>query len=98
MGTDFKKLKAPFIWFDILHVTDVLTRFDFLGGDPRLEEMVQIIESKRDENGLYKAESIYRSWKEWDFGQKRSPSPWITFKAYSIIDRWNKISSNEKST
>lgn len=32
-----------------------------------------------------------------DFGQKRSPSSWITLKAYSIIDRWNKISSNEKS-
>ena len=27
MGTDFSKLKAPLIWYDILHVTDVMTQF-----------------------------------------------------------------------
>ena len=27
MGTDFRKLKAPGLWYDILHVADVLSRF-----------------------------------------------------------------------
>ncbi|MDQ1281587.1 MAG: hypothetical protein QG670_2852, partial [Thermoproteota archaeon] len=27
MGTDFRKLKAPFIWYDLLHVVDVLSHF-----------------------------------------------------------------------
>lgn len=98
MGTDFRKLKAPFIWYDILHVTEVLTRFDFLGGDPRLKEMVEIIESRKDPEGLFKAESVYLSWKEWDFGQKREPSAWITLKSYTILDRWNKITHHEEST
>jgi hypothetical protein len=27
MGTDFTKLKAPLVWYDLLHVLDVLSRF-----------------------------------------------------------------------
>lgn len=27
MGTDFRKVKAPLVWYDILHVADVLSRF-----------------------------------------------------------------------
>ena len=27
MGTDFRKVKAPLVWYDILHVADVLCRF-----------------------------------------------------------------------
>jgi hypothetical protein len=96
MGTDFKKLKAPFIWFDLLHVTDVMTRFGFLRGDPRLGEMIQLIRSKMDENGLYAAESVYRSWKDWDFGQKREPSGWITLQAYLILHRWDEMNKQNR--
>ena len=41
MGTDFSKLKYPFIWYDILHVVDVLSRFPFVHADPRFQEMVE---------------------------------------------------------
>lgn len=98
MGTDFAKLKAPFIWYDILHVTDILTRFDNLGGDHRLKALVHLIEEKADENGLYKAESVYRAWKDWDFGQKKEASGWITLQVYIILKRWDKIYQNAKST
>ena len=94
MGTDFSKLKAPLVWFDILHVTDVLTQFDFLKNDNRLKEMISIIQSKSDENGLYKAGSIYRSWKYWDFGQKKVNSGWITLLVYRILRKWNNINQN----
>ena len=30
MGSDFRKIKAPFIWYDLMHVLDVLTRFAWL--------------------------------------------------------------------
>jgi hypothetical protein len=87
MGTDFKKLKAPLIWYDILHVTDVLTRFPFLKNDERLCEMIDIIKAKKDNNGYYKAESVWRAWKDWDFGQKKTPSKWITFLSHRITSR-----------
>jgi hypothetical protein len=85
MGTDFKKLKTPFIWYDILHVTSVLTQFKWLRNDERLLEMINIIKDKADENGFFKAESVWRAYKDWDFGQKREPSPWITYSVYNIL-------------
>lgn len=85
MGTDFKKLKAPLIWYDILHVTDVLSRFNWLHKDERLLEMIEIIKKKANSDGLYTAESVWRAFKEWDFGQKREPSPWITFLVYRML-------------
>ncbi len=87
MGTDFKKLKAPFIWYDVLHITDVLTKFEWLHKDERLNEMIEIIRNKIDSNGFYKAESVWRAWKEWDFGQKKEPSPWITFLVTRLLRR-----------
>ena len=87
MGTDFKKLKAPFIWYDILHIVDVLTQFAWLHNDPRLQEMVKIITTKMDLNGFFMTESVWRAWKDWDFGQKKEPSRWITFLVYRIFKR-----------
>jgi hypothetical protein len=87
MGSDFAKLKAPLIWYDILHVTNVLTQFEWLRGDSRLQEMVEIIREKADAEGRFTPESIWLAWKEWDFGQKRSPSPWLTLLAQRILRR-----------
>ena len=88
MGTDFSKLKAPLIWYDILHITDVLSQFDWLRNDERLLEMINIIRDKADETGRYTAESVWRAYKDWDFGQKKVPSPWITFSVYKILNRF----------
>ncbi len=87
MGTDFAKLKAPLIWYDILHVTDVLTRFSWLCNDGRLLEMINIIKVKADNQGLFAAESVWKTWSDWDFGQKKNPSPGMTLFVYRILKR-----------
>lgn len=51
IGTDFRKLKYPFVWYDILHVVDVLTRFEQAHNDSRLQGMVAEIMSQRDQLG-----------------------------------------------
>jgi hypothetical protein len=79
IGTDFRKLKYPFVWYDILHVVDVLSRFRFVHADPRFQEMVKTITAQADENGCYTARSMYRAWKGWSFADKKNPSPWLTF-------------------
>jgi hypothetical protein len=89
MGTDFRKIKAPFIWYDILHVLDVLSQFDWLRNDSRLFGMSNIVKSKADEDGKYTPESIWRAWKDWDFGQKNQPSRWLTFLVLNIFKRLN---------
>lgn len=87
MGTDFHKLKAPLIWYDILHVLDVLTRFPWLRDDSRLSEMLSLLRQKADDRGRYTAESVWLAWKEWDFGQKKEPSPWIAFLVKRLLKR-----------
>ena len=87
MGTDFAKLKAPLVWYDVLHVTEVLTHFPWLRGDERLREMVSIVRAKADEAGRFTAESVWRDWKGWSFGQKRAPSRWLTLTAHRMLGR-----------
>ena len=36
MGTDFSKLKVPLVWYDLLHVLDVITNYPDFRIDPRL--------------------------------------------------------------
>ena len=87
MGTDFRKLKAPFIWYDLLHTLDVLTRFPHLLTDPRLLDMLTLLHSKADPLGRFTSESVWTAWAGWDFAQKKIPSRWLTFLAWRIQQR-----------
>jgi hypothetical protein len=87
MGTDFRKVKVPFVWYDLMHVLDVLSRFSWLKEDTRLLEMLEILKSKADKQGRFTLESIWTAWKDWEFGQKKEPSRWLTFTAWRIIRR-----------
>jgi hypothetical protein len=87
MGTDFRKLKVPLVWYDILHVLDVLSLFPWLRQDGRLLGMLDILKSKADTQGRFTLESIWTAWKDWEFGQKRAPSRWLTVLAWRIIQR-----------
>jgi len=91
MGTDFRKLKVPFVWYDLLHVLDVLTRFLWLREDARLLDMLDILKSKVDELGRFTLESIWTAWKDWEFGQKKAPSRWLTLLAWRILGRLETI-------
>lgn len=87
IGTDFRKLKYPFIWYDLLHVLDVLSRFPRARGDPRFQEMVGELVIQADAEGRFTATSMYRAWKGWSFANKKAPSPWLTLLAVRIIQR-----------
>ncbi len=87
MGTDFRKLKAPLVWYDLLHVLDVLSRFPWLKTDARLLDMLKLLKSKADRQGHFTPESVWTAWKDWEFGQKKEPSRWLTFLAWRIIER-----------
>jgi hypothetical protein len=87
MGTDFRKLKVPLVWYDLIHVLDVLSRFPWIKNDPRLLEMLGLLKSKANPKGCFTLESTWTAWKDWEFGQKKEPSRWLTFLAWRIIRR-----------
>jgi hypothetical protein len=91
IGTDYRKLKYPFVWYDILHVVEVLSRFPFLHGDPRLQAMLEAITTQADEAGRYTARSMYRAWKGWSFADKKQPSPWLTFLVLRAQRRMGRL-------
>ena len=92
MGNDFRKLKVPFVWYDLIHVLEVLSRFEWLRDDPRLLDMLGILQGKADEFGRFTLESVWTAWKDWEFGQKKEPSRWLTLMAWRILGRLETVS------
>ena len=91
IGTDFGKLKYPFIWYDILHVVDVLSQLQYAHEDSRFKDMVTEIMLQADADGRFTADSMYRAWKGWSFADKKKPSPWLTFLVLRIVKRLQPI-------
>jgi hypothetical protein len=87
MGTHFSRLKAPLIWYDMLHVVDVLSLFPWLHTDPRFIEMLTILENKANAQGRFTPDSVWQAWKGWEFSQKQEPSRWITLLSRRILFR-----------
>jgi len=87
MGTDFRKLKAPAIWYDIVSVTDVLSRFGSVRSDARFIEMVSTMKRKQNDDGSFTPEAVYQKFKGWEFGQKKDPSPYLTYLCHRIFAR-----------
>ena len=85
MGTDFRKLKAPLVWYDLLHVLDTLARCAWLRGDARLRDMAALLAGKADAQGRFTPESIWMVWKAEEFGQKKAPSRWLTLLAWRSL-------------
>jgi hypothetical protein len=91
MGSDFRKLKAPLLWYDLLHVLDALTRIPELAEDPRLAEMLDILEGKAGPDGLFTPESVYQRWKAEDFGQKKAASGLVSAFALRAMKRGGRL-------
>lgn len=87
IGTDFRKIKYPFIWYDILHFAEVLSRYPQARRDLRFQELVGEIAAQQDAQGRLTAGSMYQAWKGWSFADKKRPSPWLTFLVLRIQAR-----------
>lgn len=86
MGTDFRKLKAPPIWYDIVSVALVLSKYELVWNDPRFLEMTAWIKGKQDGEGFFTPESVYTKLRGWDFAQKKAPSPYLTYLCFRIFN------------
>lgn len=98
MGDDFRKLKAPALWYDIVSVTNTLSQFAAARSDGRFQEMVDSIRSKQNPAGMFTPESVYRAYQGWDFGQKKKPSPYLTFLCLRIIKRASEAAEGQPTS
>jgi hypothetical protein len=87
VGSDFRKLKYPYVWYDILHVGEVLSRFPFTRSDPRFHTLAAAVLNQVGPDGRFTASSMYQSWKGWSFADKKKPSPWLTFLVLRMMKR-----------
>jgi hypothetical protein len=92
MGDDFRKLKAPLIWYDLLHVLEALTKVPGIAKDKRLADMLDVLEAKAGPDLLFTPESVYQAWKSYDFGQKKGPSLYLSAVALGILARAGRLS------
>jgi hypothetical protein len=49
--------------------------------------MLKVLQGKANQDGRFTPESIWTAWKDWEFGQKKEPSRWLTLLAWHIIGR-----------
>lgn len=86
IGTDFKRLKYPAVKYGILRVLDVLSLFPHAVESKSFQGMIDFVRRK-SRDGKYLAESVVKFYSEFDFGQKKEPSRWITFLVQRIEKR-----------
>ena len=93
MGTETKPSRSWFQFgYPIGYVTDVLQNLEVLtalgcGGDPRLENALEMLLEKQDPQGRWKMEYTYNG-KMWlDVEHKGKPSKWVTLRALRVLKR-----------
>ena len=90
IGTDFRKLKYPNIWFDVVHVVGVLSHYEYAAKSKEFGEMAAIIADKQQVSGGFIPESVYMAYKQYDFGQKKTESDTLTYIIYNIFNQLKK--------
>jgi hypothetical protein len=71
---------------DLLQVAEGLVALGF-GKDPRLQNTLELIRSKQDDQGKWQLEYDYTG-KTWlNFGEKKQPNKWVTLRALRVLKR-----------
>lgn len=87
IGKGWEKLKYPFTDYKILKFLDILSQLEFVRNDHRMMAIMNELITKQDEKGRFRAESVHKVWSDFDFGQKKLPSRWLTLIVYRIAKR-----------
>jgi hypothetical protein len=71
---------------DLLQIVEALVRLGY-GQDPRLQNAIELIREKQDDEGSWRLEYSYAG-KTWvDFGEKNKPNKWVTLRALRALHR-----------
>lgn len=71
---------------DVLEILGILTKLDYK--DDRMQEAVDLVVSKHDEQGRWKLENTFNGRFQVEIEQKDKPSKWITLNALKALKRF----------
>ncbi len=81
------RLGFPLMWnADVLEVLGILTKLGYR--DERMQEAVDLVVSKQDEDGKWKLEDTYNGRFQVNIEQKGKPSKWVTLNAVRMLKRF----------
>ena len=80
------KLGFPLMWdTDVLEMLEILIQLEYR--DSRMQEAIDLILSKQDENGRWPLEHTYNGRFQVSIERKGKPSKWITLNALKALKR-----------
>jgi hypothetical protein len=86
VGKRFSSLKYPAVKYGILRVLDVVSLYPYALDKKDFKNMLEFVRGKSSD-GKYFAESPEAAYSDFDFGQDKEPSRWITFLVQRIQKR-----------
>lgn len=101
MRREFEQLHYPLYWhYDILHGLKVMSEAGFLG-DPRCNDALDLLESKRLPGGGWPAEARYYTtaaagkagieWVDWGGTSRRRENEWVTVDALAVLQAAGRL-------
>lgn len=87
IGSTWDKVIYPFVQYGLLKEVDTLSEIQSVRTDSRYQDMLGRFRSKLGVTGELIPESVNKPYSQFDFGQKKQPSPWMTFLAMRAIAR-----------
>ncbi|MFX0072800.1 MAG: hypothetical protein ACFFAO_17095 [Candidatus Hermodarchaeota archaeon] len=86
-GKNFRLPRAPFFWYNIGVILDATSHYPELIKTQAFKELVAVSLIEFPINGKFIPKSIYMYFKNYSFGQKKEPSPWMTLFLSRIYKR-----------
>ncbi|MSP13789.1 MAG: hypothetical protein EXR62_12645 [Chloroflexi bacterium] len=87
IGSTWDKVQYPFVQYQLLKMADTLAQIPNIRQDQRLRQIIERLKEKQSSAGPWLAESTNKPYEDFDFGQKKFTSPWISFLALRAIHR-----------
>ena len=100
-GYQFKSIKWPNFWYDVLWVLETVGRYPEIWRGPRArsedrrsvtELAACLIAYNFDPDGTVTPRRVYRGFEDFSFGQKRYPSPFATARSLVALARVAELS------
>jgi hypothetical protein len=97
VGKRFRSLQYPAVKYGILRVLDTLSFFPYAIENKTFQNMLDFVHAKA-KNGHYFAESTDMVYTDFDFGQTKEPSRWITFLVNRIDKRVEEVKMGKEAS